>query len=737
MKILQRLTLANLRENKRRTGVTIIGVMLSTALILAVAGIVTSFQGMMVDWTIAEYGDYHDMYEEVPTEALKYIEENQHVSKYYYSEPLTDEQLGDNRETYELYQNAAYDGDMYEHLANLPADAKGKYNIYVRYDHPRDYEAIREQILNTLSSVTDDYINVRTNSDMLRYEGVMSDVTLSTLYWLATIVIGIIIVTSVFVIRNSFSISATERTRQFGMLSSIGTTPRQIRHSVYFEGLVIAAIGIPLGIVLGVVAVAILIVIMNYLLDGMMLTSIAFSMPLWVFPVAIILSFATVMLSSLIPAIRSGRMSPIEAIRGNQDTKIKPKKLRTTKFVRQTFGIGGVIASKNLKRSRKKYRTTVISIVLSVATFVGLSSFLGYGQQALGTQFDSTNIDLAVSGGDFELYHDVIERFELKDYAYYQNTHAASDNVIVMNRDAFVDFAKSVGVKTKDYSRIAIMNDLTLALSDESYKVERLYPEMKDGDTIQAEVITSRDTWDVKYENGDTQVNYDTTSTFIDLTIDKITDQRPLGFERATYQTIFISEDYYLLDQLIPDPDTSQLIAANVEDVKPITEYLENIKESNKYDHLYIIDVKETAAQQRRLYLLICIFLYGFVLVVTLIGVTNIFNTITTNVALRAKEFAMLRSVGMTTDEFNHMIRLESIMYSSKALLIGLPLGILISYGIYQSFALSLDFGYQFPIIPILISIAAVALLVTIIMHYSVKQVSKQNIIETIRSENI
>ena len=96
MNILQRLTLTNLRENKRRTGVTIIGVMLSTALILAVAGIVTSFQDMMKSWAIAQVGDYHDMYEAVPTEDLKYIEENQHVAKYYSSTPLPDAHLGDS-----------------------------------------------------------------------------------------------------------------------------------------------------------------------------------------------------------------------------------------------------------------------------------------------------------------------------------------------------------------------------------------------------------------------------------------------------------------------------------------------------------------------------------------------------------------------------------------------------------------------------------------------------------------
>ena len=147
MKVLEKLTIASLRENKRRTLVTVLGVMLSSALILAVVGMVTSIQKMMIDWTVADTGDYHDMYEEVPVEDLKYIEENAHVEKYYYSTPLTENELGDDYETYQEYQHAAYTKSQYQPLATLPADAKGKYNIYVRYDQPKDYATIRDGIL--------------------------------------------------------------------------------------------------------------------------------------------------------------------------------------------------------------------------------------------------------------------------------------------------------------------------------------------------------------------------------------------------------------------------------------------------------------------------------------------------------------------------------------------------------------------------------------------------------------
>jgi putative ABC transport system permease protein len=98
----------------------------------------------------------------------------------------------------------------------------------------------------------------------------------------------------------------------------------------------------------------------------------------------------------------------------------------------------------------------------------------------------------------------------------------------------------------------------------------------------------------------------------------------------------------------------------------------------------------------------------------------------------------MLKSVGMTDDEFNRMIRLESTLYTLRALLIGLPIGIVISYGLHYLLGEGgISLSYELPIIPILISIAAVAILISVIMRYSVRQVSKQNIIETIRQETV
>ena len=104
---------------------------------------------------------------------------------------------------------------------------------------------------------------------------------------------------------------------------------------------------------------------------------------------------------------------------------------------------------------------------------------------------------------------------------------------------------------------------------------------------------------------------------------------------------------------------------------------------------------------------------------------------------LRKKEFAMLKSIGMTKKEFNRMIRLESIFYGVKSLVIGIPIGLVLSYGMYTVFRNSMEMNYILPYKSIIVAVIFVAVVIGIIMKYSMSKINKQNIIETIRNDNI
>lgn len=911
MNVLNKLTKKNLLLNKKRTVVTIIGIMLSTALVCAVAGLVTSAQQTFVNLIKNTDGDYHISFSNVPQEQQKYITQNNAVDSYYITKELgyskfesiqnedkpyiyvvsmnenafekgaykliegrmaqneneivIPQHLIDNGRvkinvgdkitlnvgTRELmdgsklnqknpylassskeyiyqetgkagdnedYEEQIVDGQKKEYTvvgimkrpgvepysapgytavtysneekiaggtekitstgtklntntsdetlltgenvksdtANTTTKATAIANFYVTLKNPKEYENVMNQIKNTIEAETDSEIEVDINKDLLRFEGVLSESTLGVLYGIASVIIVIIVVSSVFVIRNSFSISVSEKTKQYGMLASVGATKKQIKRSVLLEGLYIGIIAIPLGILLGIVAIIILLWIVNLLMGDMMEgTEFVYNVPGMAILISIAISGITIFLSCLIPAIKASRIPPIEAIRGTDDIKIKARKVKTSKLTKKLFGIGGVIASKNLKRNRKKYRTTVVSLVVSISIFIALSSFLTYGQMITGSYYTDLNYNIAVNGGNEALYEKIATWSGINSYSYSYQTSAEIDvnkygtdfakeelenkkqiyeedfpedvgkyeyntlglTIVMVNNDYFKSYVKSLGMNEKDYSNIAILgDDMIHYLGQGKSKVEH-YFNVKAGDSME-----------VTMDDEQKQIK-----------ISKITTERPMGYESCYTEGgyLFVSEDYPVVTK-----DKSELNSGNlcIEAQKPseIENKLTDLKkESEEFENIMITNLDQYADQQRRIIVLVSIFLYGFIAVITLIGVTNIFNTITTNMILRSKEFANLKSIGMTTKEFNKMIKLESIMYGAKSLLIGIPIGLFGSYEIFKSFTNSIDFGFIVPWQAIIISVIFVFIIVGLTMKYSLNKINKQNIIETIRQDNI
>ena len=840
MNILNKFTIKSLKLNKKRTIVTIIGIMLSTALICGVAGLVSSFQNSLIDWARTNDGNYHVTFKNVESNKAQYVTENQKVKDYFISSSLGWANLEGSKTTNKPYLHVlAYDKKALENYGvvltdgRLPqnpneiiitesvltgarvflkigdtitlnigtrksnddyylnddalyteddesiVDTKEKTytivgfmdtldveNLYspgysaltymdetpsaidisVLYKSPKEYEKTTKDICKTLNLDFDEDIYV--NSDFLRFQGIMSDNMLYVLYTIAGVVIFIIVISSVFVIRNSFSISVAEKNRQYGMLSSVGATSKQIRKNVIFEGMVIGLIAIPLGILLGIVAIMILLKIVNYLLADM-LSGLCFtySINLLAVLISVAISVITIYLSCLIPARRAAKISPIESIRGNNDIKIKAKKLRTSKLTKKLFGIGGVIASKNLKRSKKKYRTTVISLVISIFIFISLSSFLTLGTKTSQFYYMDFKFNMYVhslSDANTQIYEKISKLENVDNSAYCYQSSLDIDNIkyasefgkkflendpqptgiafMVYNNEYFKKYIKEIGLKESDYKTAVILLDYDTSYNEDGSKtVDRLYS-LKPGDTVNV-------------KSGDKEKT---------LTISKFTDVKPMGQEAVYYDhgIIVVSEDYIkeVFKEDVNNSDYYHLSDLFIKSSKP--QELENtlndlIKQGGDYYGLTVFNYETYMKQEQRMLLVVKIFLYGFITVITLIGVTNIFNTITTNMILRSKEFAMLKSVGMSSKEFNKMIRLESIMYGTKSLLIGIPLGILGSYGMYKAFAQGIDLGYTLPLPAIIISIVFVFIIVGITMKYSLNKINKQNIIETIRKDNI
>ena len=643
----------------------------------------------------------------------------------------------------DIYARFSKDGvkNSYETIANiLGVDAK----LFKRVNNQEETSKEKlEEYLNQMNKSK--YSDININSYLIALEtNPISNSGIGSLGIVVGIVIGIIVFTSIFCIKNSFDISITEKIKQYGMLRSIGATKRQIKRNVFYEATILGLIGIPLGLLLGFIAPYILIIISNYYLNGSFAEGLklVFSFSWLSVLVAIILGIVTIYFSAFKSAKRASKVSPIDSIRNSANIKINPKKIKSPKLIKNIFGIGGEISFKNLKRNKKKYRTTVISIVVSVFVFIALSGFMKLVFQQVDHELEISdfNISLSTTITNNESYNKFIETTRLdniEDYTifrsseisftgnYYNKEYAKFLNlaidenkptyvsIISIGEEQFKKYVDSLGLNYNEFRNKAILVDKEYVSNyNKNNKLTTKYMRafnFNNGDIIDA---TTDENKTIKIEVGATS------------------DVKPFGLKGVDIDCLIISDEMF--DANFKSKPLTIYYKSN--DANKLQDDLDDFLKGEDYN---INNVDENVKIMGNLFTLVGIFLYGFIIVISLIGITNIFNTITTNMELRKQEFAMLKSVGMTTKEFNRMIRLESLFMGIKSLFFGVPIGIALSYIIYHFLSEESGIPYKLPIEAILIAIAVVFILISLIMKYSMSKINKQNTIETIRNENI
>ncbi|MFI3205929.1 MAG: FtsX-like permease family protein [Clostridia bacterium] len=780
MNVLSNLTIKNLKLNKARTIVTIIGIILSTALLVALSGLVSSFLHTMEVFEIESNGPQHVVFLNVPKDELSAIELHKETESYYLYEvigyfeyeensdvenaiiamdenalmvnenKLSEGRLPENSGEILLSDDYVYDevkigdtftlpsGEAYEVVGKIRGtkavnfsnpiilymdEVQKSAHIAVTYTHPMDYEKITESIVGEAVKYNYSY-----NEELLRYQtGKMSESTSLVIYSMGFIVAFIIMLTSVFCIRNSFAISITEKIRQYGMLASVGATPKQIRKNVLFEALILGLIAIPIGVLSGLLAVVLLIQTANNLLYASLTTDSYIS--LYISPsfvlIAIFLSSITIYLSSISSAKRASKISEIEAIYSTQDIRIKSKSLKTPKFISNIFGIGGTFAHKNIKRNKKKFRTTTISLIVSIATFIALSSFVDLGFQMSKIQFSELNFTLQIAGEDLEKIYDEVQQLEgITEKTYrisYPMFYRLNEDYGYLSMDFYT-------LDDEYYEKYLAENNIEYE-ENKFVLLDKTYYETEENRLKIINLVES----DSELTVFNTNIGEEDS-----VTLDFVRpDFYPMGLEEINYLGIIMSssqfEKYAVNDEII----NYEYIFIDSENSNEIEKALYKYAEENDFD-IDIANVEDYQNAQDSTLLLVGIFLYGFITVIILVGLTNIFNSLSTNMNLRRKEFATLISIGMTKKEFSNMINFECITYVLKSLLLGIPIGVLGSFALYNASSYgTLEYVFNFPIKQIVIASVLVFFIVYAIMKSSLSKITKQNIIETIRNENI
>lgn len=951
MNLMKKLTLKNLKLNRKRTIVTIVGIILATALLSALVTLVSSFQYSMIEYQKQKDGDFHVKFSGVKMSELSEFKNNRNIESTFetmgmgfakldgcknedkpYAYVMATDEAGFEKGCFNLIEgrmaknedeiviprhlktngridikvgdeitldigkrydssteSVIWENIAYEHEAETLTDTVTKqYKVVGIMERPgygmEDYSAAgytfvtysdelaaidngtkseeseadntltvysryTQKALRNKDAVTADIIGVDEklfekannssvemsaeesdrflkemenakydiyiNRFLISYECVFPiDGTFKALFTVATVVALIIILTSVYCIKNSFNISITEKIRQYGMLASVGATRRQIKSSVKTEAAMLGVVGIPVGTMSGILASLILVKVVNALSAGWLNFALSFHTSLPALILAVILSIATIYFSATGSARRAAKVTPLEAIRNTKEIKIKSSKLKTPAIIGRIWGIGGVISYKNIKRNNKKYRTTVTSIVICSVTFIVISYFMSMAFSMVGMSYASADYNIGINMSYKKDIHIDIEKLSklvsgiegvddylvgagydfdvdkpeyTKEYGEYcRQLYDDSEDVsqmfliTVLDDKSYDKYASDAGIKNAAAGAILVNKGTFDVYNENSSKYVKKEMELykyKAGDTIEcgynvyddassddnaAEGDTESSTDDNNAVEGDTESGTEDNSGYVDeetinngvrktvdVTIVGVTDKVPTGYKGYGNTTLlFMNQkgfeslwaDGKSGNELKPGHASysAYVVAENADEYQ---DTLEKETEGNpEYSQIsfYVSNLDKQMRDEKSLFTLLGVFAYGLIVVIALIGITNIINTLSTGMELRSREFATLRSIGMTDKQFAGMVRLESVFISVKALVIGVPLGILISYLLCVMMNRMDDaIIYEPPYKAIILCIVVVIMLIYAIMKLSMTKLRHNNIIETIKNENL
>lgn len=617
-------------------------------------------------------------------------------------------------------------------------------------------DLLNQQISNTSFNPTA-VPSFEINTELLLLNGITNTPSyLITIFSALGLIILIIGIGSVSLIYNSFAISLADRSRTMGMISSVGATKKQKRASVFFEAFIIGLLAIPVGLLCGTLGIWGVFQIINPFMPSRGTAQLHLDLiisPLCILGI-VFFSVLILMISAAIPAFRASRITPISAIRQSNSIKISVKNAKDKPMIKKLFGFEAELGLKNIKRNKKQYRVTVFSLVMSIIMFISAASF----SQTVGAAFNQ-----AEPPSEYNLYvygHDTIPDSVISDFMDVNAEKKVSSKTL--SGLSFINIESRLTEEAKNliYAEGASFYPYILSMDDTAYQAylkeagidSSAFPQ----DQINAVLVNS-----CTYKDNETGIyktlkqmnekpgssitlqnmSSDGTEKTATVTAAAVTDQLPTWANTNDMYNInlIVSEkDFrYLYQKLKCEYSTTNLCFYSDQP----DQLEEKLQEKNEY---YGDDLSlsiHNADKEYRINMgftvIIYVFLYGFVFLIALICLSNIINTISTNMALRTREFAMLKSYGMTSKGFRKMLGFEILFYLLKTIFYGIPISFLIIFLFNSAIQQSVQIRFAVPWLGVGISIAAIALLVSAVVMICGKKAMKQPIADTLKNENI
>ncbi len=734
-------------------------------------------------------------------------------------EPLVEEEITDGRSltytvvgTYQRFDMLLEDYSCPGYTALTAGDdaAEGSYHVFFTVKNLRNFYGDMEKYAVSQ--------NWQAHRDLLRMSGVVRSESISrVIYNFAAILIFLIAFGSVSLIYNSFAISVSERTKQFGILKSVGATKKQIRDSVLYEALLLGGAGILLGAAVGCLGIGITLWALRDAFSAFSFGT-GVQMKLVISPVGLIVAAAvcllTTLISAWIPAQRANRVSAIEAIRQTADVRVRERDVRVSPLTKKLFGFEGMMAAKNFKRNRKSYRATVVSLFLSVTLFIAASSFCTYLTDMVGsTTAGDSKSDITyytvgaersdpdgmlagflsvpgVTGGCYADVADTSAEFALDDVSdeywnsmgagreAWKSEGALTERVVVAFADeaAFRTLCAENGLRAEDYlnaeePRALFYNRKVSMTFDEKGNSRWADVKLLDESRLPLTVQTFRnrdfDGYELMEVDEDTYYYYPldyvaeyyrqhAEADWVELdrsyamikTRNEVEIRTGLTADAVTRNTLILLPEntpaliypYSAKDAVLAGggmTTNETYFALNATDHAGVYETIRQQLAAGGMDTSRLFDQAREKESQRMIVTVVRVFSYGFIILISLIAMANVFNTVSTNVMLRRREFAMLKSIGLGERGFRRMMNYECVIYGCKGLLWGLPAAVALTYVIYRVTGGVIDRGFYIPWYSVAIAVGSVFAVVFATMLYATGVIRKDNPIDALRQENL
>ena len=607
------------------------------------------------------------------------------------------------------------------------------------------------------------------NKDSIQYNALLlsryfihdpEDATPPMLLTLYAVILIIVAVSLILIIRGSFELSMNARIHQFGIFSSIGATPRQIRTCLLQEAMALSILPMLIGSMSGILISYGVIKAVNFFASDVSGRHEAvFQYHPSIFALTVLISFLTVIFSAWIPARKLSRMTPLEAIRNTSGLLLKKKK--HSRFLSCIFGMKGELAGNALIAQKKHLRISTLSLLLS---FLGFSIMICFTTLAdISTRYtyferyqDVWDIMITLKDtkiSDFGLTDDLQDISGIKDATVYQKAEAmtflpeglqsdelsslggfesvsgtpnengqfqVSSPIVVLDDRGFLNFCSQIGI-TPSLDGAIVLNQIWDSINS-NFRYKEYVPFVREDNqktilykndkTVEIPVLSYTQKSPTLREEYD---NYALVH-FIPLSMWNKTLGEVCEAESDSYIRIFSNGTANLTDLNTLEQEIVRLVSEQYE-----------IESENR--------VQERLSNDSLIQGMVMI-LGAFCVLLAIIGIANVFSNTLGFLRQRKREFAQYMSIGLTPQEMRKMFFIEAFVIAGKPLLITLPLTVLfVQFAVTASYLNPMVFWSEAPILPILIFAAAIVLFVALAYYIGGKRLLQCDLNETLRND--